>query len=62
MLTELSEAQDIEHEQMMAVSDYYCRECDQYLLLENMDLVQEPHGEWMACCPYDHSHDLETES
>ena len=62
MLTEISEAQDIQHEQMMAVSDYYCRECDEYFMLENMALVQEPHGEYTVACPYDHAHELETES
>ena len=61
MLTDLSEALEIEHEQMMAVSDYYCRICDQFFMLENMGLVHEPHGEWTVACPYDQEHELETE-
>lgn len=58
-VTELSEAQEIEHEQMMQVSDYYCRDCDEYWLMENMRLIREPHGSYTAVCPNGMEHALE---
>jgi len=49
------------HSQMMAASDYYCCDCEEYFLLENMGLVHEPHGEYTVVCPYGEMHELETE-
>ena len=60
--TELSEALEIEHEQMLAISDYYCRTCDEYFLLENMALIREPHGEYTVTCPNGEEHELEEEA
>jgi len=58
--TELSEAQEIEHEQMMVVSDFYCRDCQEYWMRENMKLVREPHGETLIWCPECGGGDLES--
>ena len=58
--TELSEAQEIEHAQMMAVSDYYCRDCQEYFMLENMTLEREPHGEYIVLCPHCGSSEIES--
>ena len=57
--TELDEAHDIEHGQMMAVSDFYCRDCDEYWMSENMRIIREPHGEYTVCCPNGQAHEIE---
>jgi len=48
---DLREAQEIQHEKMMSVSDYYCADCGEYWMIENMKIVVEPHGERRLFCP-----------
>ena len=47
-------------EQMMAVSDFYCVDCDEYFMSENMKLVREPHGEYLVHCPNGAQHEIES--
>ena len=58
--TELSEAEEINHEQMLAISDFYCHGCHEYWMSENMKLVRESHGETLIWCPECGSGDLES--
>ena len=60
MLTELSEAQDIEHELMMKISDFHCIECNEYFLSEDARVEREPHGAYTVICPHCGSSEIES--
>ena len=51
LVCELADAHDVRHEQIKAISDYYCEHCNEFWMVENMGLEVEPHGETIVTCP-----------